>query len=151
MAGHLTKGCKETRIGIGHIYFYLKSTTHLALDPTPASIYITLSEQALYVNNTDIEKICQSWSRPNVEGQRLHCQLPVACSTLPGLPGLPGGPWCPMMLATLDGESSDRSPSRLYCCLPHQYSYNQAICGDFLKNILKIKAPLENCHLNGNK
>ena len=107
------------------------STTHLALDPTPASIYITLSEQALYVNNTDIEKICQSWSRPNVEGQRLHCQLPVACSTLPGLPGLPGGPWCPMMLATLDGESSDRSPSRVYCCHPQHYSYNQAICGGF--------------------
>ena len=38
MAGHLTKGCKEKRKGIGHIYFYL-STTHSTLDPTPASIY----------------------------------------------------------------------------------------------------------------
>lgn len=71
MAGHLTKGCKEKRKGIGHIYFHL-STTHLTLDPTPASTF-TLSEQALYVNNIDIEKICQSWSRPDVEGQRLHC------------------------------------------------------------------------------
>ena len=56
-----------------------------------------------------------------------------------------------MMLATLDGGSSDRSPLRVYCCLPQQYSFNQAIYGVFLKNILKIKVPPENCHLHGNQ
>ena len=33
VAGHLTKGCNETRIGTGYTYFYLR-TTNLTLDPT---------------------------------------------------------------------------------------------------------------------